>query len=98
MSAPDDDGGTFFKNTMMLGSGQLAMAWVIAGRVAAFVNRSTGLHDTAAGEAIVRAAGGRVTTFDGEDIDYASGSIRTSVVATLDERVHDRLLRLLEQA
>ena len=98
MSAPDDDGGTFFKNTMMLGSGQLAMAWVAAGRVAAFVNRSTGLHDTAAGEAIVRAAGGRVTTFDGEDIDYASGSIRTSVVATLDERVHDRLLRLLEQA
>jgi fructose-1,6-bisphosphatase/inositol monophosphatase family enzyme/transcriptional regulator with XRE-family HTH domain len=97
MSAPGDDGGTLFKNTMMLGSGQLAMAWVAAGRVAAFVNRSTGLHDTAAGEAIVRAAGGRVTTFDGDDIDYASGAARTSVVATLDDEVHDRLIRLLEQ-
>jgi fructose-1,6-bisphosphatase/inositol monophosphatase family enzyme len=63
-----------------LGSGILAMADVARGALGGFVNIITNLWDVAAGEVLVRACGGKVTTFEGSPIEYTSAN-QISVIA-----------------
>ena len=74
------------------GSAALDLCWVAAGRLDGFWEESLHAWDTAAGDLIVREAGGRVT-------DYAGGPFANggpNLLAT-NGAVHDRLLRLLEE-
>ncbi len=80
--------------TCMLNSGQLALAHVAAGHAAAFVNNTTGIWDVAAGEVIIKAVGGKVTDFKGNEIDYGTQD-RIEVVAARDPVVHEQLLALI---
>jgi fructose-1,6-bisphosphatase/inositol monophosphatase family enzyme/transcriptional regulator with XRE-family HTH domain len=80
-----------------LNSGQLALALVSAGKIAAYLNPCTSVWDCAAGEVLVRASGHAVmSTFDGEPIDYVSGERTTSVLAASTEKIHKELSERLE--
>jgi myo-inositol-1(or 4)-monophosphatase len=76
-----------------LNSGLVAMAEVARGALGAFVNVVTNPWDVAAGECLVRACGGIVTTVTGAPIDYGSPG-KVSVLAA-KRHLHDRLLQLL---
>ncbi len=75
------------------GSAVLALAWVAAGRLDAYVNNALKPWDLAAGQLLIEEAGGRVSLFDGDALyldhaDYAGlGS---------NELLHDSLLRILQ--
>ncbi|KAB8167227.1 phosphatase [Streptomyces sp. 3MP-14] len=78
-------------------SSTLALAWVAAGRRAAYVTDGGDLADSvhfAAGIALCRAAGCVVTDLDGADIDGADGPGR-GLVAAADADTHAELLSLL---
>jgi hypothetical protein len=70
-----------------LNSGSVATANVATGGLGGFVNNITNLWDIAAGEVLVRACGGKVTTFDGSPIKYSVAQ-QSSVVAS-----HNRFIR-----
>ncbi|MFH1468154.1 MAG: inositol monophosphatase family protein [Pseudomonadota bacterium] len=78
-----------------LNSGQAALAFVASRRLGAFVSTISSTWDIAAGEALIRAAGGKVTDFDGLPIHYGAGPERVSVIAAWDPEVHERLVELL---
>jgi fructose-1,6-bisphosphatase/inositol monophosphatase family enzyme/DNA-binding XRE family transcriptional regulator len=78
-----------------LNCGQAALAFVASRRFGAFVSPITSTWDIAAGEALIRAAGGKVTDFDGLPIHYGAGPEKVSVIAAWDHDVHDRLVELL---
>ena len=61
-----------------------------------FVNIVTNPWDVAAGEVIIKACGGKVTDFEGNNIDYSIYS-PTSVVAA-NENVHEALLRITKKS
>lgn len=72
-----------------LGSAALDLCYVAAGRLDAFWEQGLKPWDTAAGEIIVREAGGRVTDFSGKGYTpYAAG-----VVAS-NGRIHDAMLEV----
>jgi fructose-1,6-bisphosphatase/inositol monophosphatase family enzyme/transcriptional regulator with XRE-family HTH domain len=80
-------------------SGQLTLAFVAAGRVAAYVNPSTSIWDCCAGEVLIRSSGRAIiSTFDGSPIDYLSGETRTSLVAAATPEIHEELLHALESS
>ena len=83
------------EGTYMLNSGQLALAYVATGNLSAFINNYTNIWDVAAGEVLIRAAGGKVTDFAGNDIDYRSGS-KVDIVASSDQALHEEILKLLK--
>ncbi|RFU86838.1 inositol monophosphatase family protein [Streptomyces triticagri] len=75
-------------------STSLAVAWVAAGRRAAYVTDGTGLIDSehfAAGITLCRAAGCIVTGIDGAPLDAASPGL----LAAADPTTHTRLLTLI---
>lgn len=74
----------------MLGSAAIALCYVAAGRLDAYVEKYLGRWDFMAGALIVQEAGGRVTDFDGND-DFTLGN---SVVAT-NGIVHQEMLRAI---
>ncbi len=57
------------------GSAALDLAYVAAGRFDGYWERGLSPWDLAAGAVLVRAAGGRVTAYDGGPLDLASGRI-----------------------
>jgi myo-inositol-1(or 4)-monophosphatase len=75
-------------------SGQLALAYVAHRNLSAFVNNYTNIWDVAAGEVLVRAAGGVVTNFQGKPINYG-GDIKVNVVASSDQALHDEVLKIM---
>jgi len=84
-----------------INSGILSMTNVATGSLGAFVNNWTNLWDIAAGEVLIRACGGRVTTFDEQPIDYCADprkadAHRTSVVAAYSGSIHDEILQILK--
>jgi fructose-1,6-bisphosphatase/inositol monophosphatase family enzyme len=83
------NGGTY-----MLNSGQMALAHVASGNLGAFVNNRTNIWDVAAGEVLIRAVGGKVTDFNGRDIDYGQ-STEISVLAALFPEFHAKLQTLI---
>lgn len=76
-----------------LNSGLVAMAEVARGALGAFVNVVTNPWDVAAGECLVRACGGIVTTISGAPIEYVSAD-PVSVLAA-KQHLHGPLLQLL---
>ena len=76
-----------------IGSAAMALCYVAAGRLDAYVERYIGQWDYMAGALIVKEAGGRVTNFAGND-SFMQGD---SVVAT-NGLVHDDLLAGIRQA
>lgn len=76
-------------------SGTLAMAEVATGALAGFVNNTTNLWDIAAGEVLVRACRGKVTTFEGASIKY-SDNYQPSIVAA-NKCFHSKILDVLNE-
>lgn len=74
------------------GSAALDLAWLAAGRLDGFWTWATKLWDVAAGVALVREAGGTVTTFAGARWDGEEDLVASNAV------VHDELLALLGEA
>ncbi len=79
-----------------LNSGIVAMREVAKGTLGGFVNITTYPWDIAAGEVLVRACGGKVTTFEGSPIRYLS-PLPTSVVAA-QGHLHSQILDVLSGA
>lgn len=75
------------------GAAALDLAWVAAGRLDGYWERSLSPWDMAAGIALVREAGGFVTDLEGRD-----DMIRTGGILAGNEDIHRELLRLLKQA
>lgn len=74
----------------------LALAWVAAGKRAAYVTDGTGLTESvhfAAGIALCRAAGCVVTGVDGEPV----GPVGRGLVAAADAGTHALLLSLIRE-
>ncbi|OWY63809.1 inositol monophosphatase [cyanobacterium TDX16] len=57
------------------GAAALDLAYVASGRIDGYWERGISLWDIAAGIAILKAAGGQVSAYDGSPIDLASGRI-----------------------
>ncbi len=70
------------------GSAALDLVELAAGRIDAFWEESLAPWDLAAGHAIVEAAGGRITSLDGEEHDLFAGSTLAS-----NGQVHDAVRR-----
>lgn len=75
------------RDVRRLGCAGLDLAWVAAGLLDGYWEQQDGPWDWAAGALLVREAGGRVTTYDGED--WAPGD--PTLVAS-NGRLHDELL------
>jgi len=75
------------------GSAALDLAWVAAGRLDAYWERNLSPWDIAAGEILVREAGGFVTDLDGGD-----GMLEKGHVIAGNEAMHRDLLHLLKTA
>ena len=75
------------------GAAALDLAWVAAGRLDAYWERSLSPWDMAAGIALVREAGGFVTDLDGGEAMLATGGILAG-----NEAIHRELLRVLKEA
>jgi myo-inositol-1(or 4)-monophosphatase len=76
-----------------LGAAALDLAWVAAGRLDAYWERSLSPWDMAAGIALVREAGGFVTDLDGREAMLTTGGILAG-----NDDVHRALLRVLKDA
>jgi myo-inositol-1(or 4)-monophosphatase len=75
------------------GAAALDLAWVAAGRIDAYWERSLSPWDMAAGIALVREACGFVTDLDGRDDMLKTGGILAG-----NEDIHRELLKVLKQA
>jgi myo-inositol-1(or 4)-monophosphatase len=75
------------------GAAALDLAWVAAGRLDAYWERSLSPWDMAAGIALVREAGGFATDLDGRDSMLTTGGILAG-----NDAIHGELLRLLKDA
>jgi len=75
-----------------LGSAALALGWVAAGRLEAYLNPGLQPWDLAAGALIVSEAGGRIGDWSGRP--WAPGEQETRGLAS-NGRIHDRLLALI---
>lgn len=74
-----------------VGSAALDMCYVACGRFEGFYEENLKPWDTAAGVVIVTEAGGKITTFDGDDYDIYSPQIAVSNGA-----IHSALLKALK--
>ena len=75
------------------GAAALDLAWVAAGRLDAYWERSLSPWDMAAGIALVREAGGFVTDLDGREVVLSTGGILVG-----NDDIHRALLRVLKDA
>jgi myo-inositol-1(or 4)-monophosphatase len=75
------------------GASALDLAWVAAGRVDGYWERSLNPWDTAAGLIMVREAGGFVTDCDGREEIFSKGHVLAA-----NEPIHKGLLALLKAA
>ncbi len=81
------------RNIRYLGSAQLHLAYVAAGRLTGFWEIGLAPWDLAAGYVLVTEAGGRVT-----DVNGAPYSLSTADVLATNGFVHDELQKLLTEA
>lgn len=85
-----------FSSTYMLNSGELALAYVANGSLSAFVNNYTKIWDVAAGAVLIECMGGKVTDFQGNNLDYTVDRDRIEVVAAIDEVTHGKIIEILK--
>ena len=88
--------GDFNGGTYMLNSGEMALAHVARGNISAFLNNTTRIWDVAAGEVLIRATEGKVTDFNGREIDYGTSS-RISVLACESQEIHTKIQRTINE-
>ncbi len=81
-----------------LGSAALDMAYVACGRLDAYWERDLSTWDVAAGDVLVREAGGFVTSADGSGPAITPGLTAVPSVACGNEAIHRDLLALLKSA
>ena len=100
---PRDSGKTLIKeladhadSIYALNSGLLALAQVACGALDGFVNIVTNAWDVAAGEVILKACGGNLTDFEGNNLRYSNGD-KLSVVAANNKRFHSSLIALIKK-
>ena len=79
------------KTLRAIGSSALTLAWVAAGRIDAHITYELGAWDIAAGQLMIREAGGSVTTATGAPLPL---SARTSCVSS-NRLLHETVLGLL---
>jgi myo-inositol-1(or 4)-monophosphatase len=75
------------------GAAALDLAWVAAGRLDGYWERSLSPWDMAAGIALVREAGGFITDLDGRE-----EMIKTGGILAGNEDIHREMLRALKEA
>lgn len=79
------------------GSGALDWCWLAAGRSQLYAHGGQKLWDYLAGHLILQEAGGKVSTFDGEDIFNHSLQPR-SVAAAINDELYAAWLEVLQKA
>lgn len=79
-----------------VGTGARDLTRVAQGQFDGFFDKHTSPWDVAAGTLLVTEAGGRVTDFRGDPLDFGKGERGLHVVATNGE-IHDELLELYEE-
>ncbi len=77
--------------------GQASLAAVAARRYASFTTTITSIWDLAAGDLLIRCAGGYLTDFDGLPIDYGGGPEKISAVASWDRQLHAKMVERLRK-
>ncbi len=75
------------------GAAALDLAWIAAGRLDGYWERDLKPWDVAAGQILIREAGGFVTDCNGTDDIFTTGS-----VAAGNDAIHKELLRVLKEA
>lgn len=75
-----------------IGSAALALAWVAAGRLDAYLNAGLQPWDLAAGALLVREAGGRISDWNGESWRPEG---KPTVGLASNGRIHDQLLTVI---
>ncbi len=80
-----------------MGAGTLELSFVAAGRTLAHLSGKGKPWDAAAGQLLVREAGGRVTDFSGTDWTLDLARAEQDILAS-NGKVHAELLRLLQKA
>lgn len=82
------------------GSVGLKLSLIAAGKRDLYINPTGNakVWDTAAAQAILEAAGGRITDMTGRDLDYGGRDLwhRRGLVAASNERLHEAALRAVE--
>jgi len=79
--------------TRITGSAVADAALIATGRVNARIWNNTMSYDVAAGMAVVRGAGGKITGFTGEKINV----LEPKVIMSSDESIHSSLLELISK-
>jgi len=98
-SAEEDNGPEFCALNLSTrgcrrnGAATLDLAWVAAGRFEAYWEQGLAPWDVAAGDLLVREAGGTTSSYTGDGCDPMTGEVVAS-----NGHVHDRLLGLLRRA
>jgi myo-inositol-1(or 4)-monophosphatase len=82
------------RNIRSIGSAALALAWVAAGRLDAYLSFELGAWDIAAGALMIHEAGGQVSTMGQEPL----GLVASTSCAASNGLLHGPLLGLVEQA
>ncbi len=75
------------------GSAALDLAYVAAGRLDGFWERGLKTWDIAAGVLLIEEAGGKVTSYEGQPVDLATGRLLAS-----NGNIHEALIKELKQA
>lgn len=79
------------KDLNRMRSGALELAFVAAGRLAAYIANDTTPWDAAAGCLLIREAGGKVTDFKGSEWD-----VNTRDILASNGKIHDEILQLIK--
>ena len=77
----------------MLGSAAIMLAWIANGRLTAYWEYDLSSWDISAGALIIQEAGGRFTDLEGNDFN-----LRTRKICATNGKIHDALLKTLNQA
>jgi myo-inositol-1(or 4)-monophosphatase len=80
------------------GAAALDLAWVAAGRLDAFWERDISSWDVAAGDIIIREAGGFVTNAEGTGDAISSDTVKVASLCCGNETIHRELVALLKGA
>lgn len=80
------------RGVLRLGAASLDFAWVASGHIDAFYEYGLKPWDMAAGVLLVEEAGGRVTNFEGDDLDLFHGRTISS-----NGHIHEEVRRLIRE-
>lgn len=82
------------KRLMVNMSPALDLCRVASGKMEAYINNANEIYDYAAGKLIIKEAGGRITSFEG---DSAMEADANKFLASNGTRIHDEILKILKK-